>query len=71
MIPKAQLQIINARQRFIDVFGLAPNVLLVAANAELALNEHGIKIGATFNGMQIMSADISEDFSVGLFLLDQ
>lgn len=71
MIPKAQHQIIQARQRFIDEVGLVPNILLVAANAELALNASGIKLGHIFNGMLVVSADISEDFSVALTVSQQ
>ncbi len=66
--PRIQVIIISAYHRFRAEYGATPNTLLVSSNAEMDLNARGIKIGGTFMGMQIVSAEIKEDAAVALIL---
>lgn len=53
-------------QAFMNKFGRAPNVLLVAPNAELDLNAIGVKVNATYKGMRVVLAEIDNDYLLAL-----
>ena len=63
-----QSEIFRLKHRFINSFGLEPNTILVAPNAEMELNASGIKLGTIFLGMRVVSADIADDVTVSLIL---
>lgn len=66
--PRIQVIVIAAYHRFRSEHGLEPNTLLVSSNAEMDFNARGIKIGDTFMGMRVISAEIREDAAVALIL---
>lgn len=59
-------KIIRLHTEFKDKFGIEPNVILVAPNAEMDLNAQRIKVGQQFLGMKVLICDTIEDIAVGV-----
>lgn len=59
-------KIIRLRNEFKDKFGVEPNVILAAPNAEMDLNAQRIKVGQQFLKMKVLICDTIEDIAVGV-----
>jgi len=59
-------KIIRLRSAFKDRFGIEPNVILAAPNAEMDLNSQRIKVGQQFLKMKVLICDTIEDIAVGV-----
>lgn len=59
-------KIIRLRLDFKDKFGIEPNIVLVAPNAEMDLNAQRIKVGQQFLRMKVLICDTIEDIAVGV-----
>lgn len=59
-------KIIRLRNEFKGKFGIEPNILLAAPNAEMDLNSQRIKVGQQFLRMRVLICDTIEDVAVGV-----
>lgn len=59
-------KIIRLRTEFRDKFGIEPNTILAAPNAEMDLNAQRIKVGQQFLKMKVLVCDTIEDIAVGV-----